>query len=543
VDRSTDPHPDDVSNQHRRRATTVSSVAHSMTFVTRTVRSATSNLLQKSPPLGFSAAAAQAASNAPTIADIRKQSFRSEGWNEERQAKHMRRTTSESGRERPRRSSGGQNGQNGQNEGRSSVGLGGDGLEPFPALVEEPMRFESVYETAQDAPTAKDSHQPRGENKDVIELCEQSSRETPTNPHHTTLYDEIRPGEIRPLSKDHKVFSSGYIPPPVIPWTTSAWIALKSFVKWFLTPLGFFITIYGLNVVAWGGMLFLLLCNASSAMCWSPIHTPETEKHMSPAASLKLNSEFPRYYNCNDINSPRRVWIEIDSQILNALFCVTGYGLAPWRFRDLWWLLKWRLATERRVGFVGKMHGLRVLAGIHRGWFRLPGSHTMDSLSLQQYLADPARDPAPPLKLTPPKIGGLLEEGVDVRLPLPVNKKPDDPLTGVRAAPTALWKMDFFVWSQVWNTFFQVCLCGFMWGRNRYNRPPWATGLFVALACIVVAAGGVVSFVEGRRVGKVEGVPAKAAPEEDEEGGRALELRRVGTEGFEVHGVEIRGGK
>ncbi|KFY94778.1 hypothetical protein V498_03727 [Pseudogymnoascus sp. VKM F-4517 (FW-2822)] len=30
---------------------------------------------------------------------------------------------------------------------------------------------------------------------------------------------------------------------------------------------------------------------------------------------------------CDDINSPRRVWIEIDSQILNALFCVTGFGL------------------------------------------------------------------------------------------------------------------------------------------------------------------------------------------------------------------------
>jgi MFS family permease len=32
----------------------------------------------------------------------------------------------------------------------------------------------------------------------------------------------------------------------------------------------------------------------------------------------------------------RKVWIEIDSQILNALFCVTGLGLIPWRVRDLY---------------------------------------------------------------------------------------------------------------------------------------------------------------------------------------------------------------
>ncbi|KAL6402662.1 hypothetical protein AUP68_14116 [Ilyonectria robusta] len=28
-------------------------------------------------------------------------------------------------------------------------------------------------------------------------------------------------------------------------------------------------------------------------------------------------------------DSPRKKWIEIDSQILNALFCVTAFGLAP----------------------------------------------------------------------------------------------------------------------------------------------------------------------------------------------------------------------
>ncbi|KAF4156481.1 hypothetical protein CNMCM6936_005873 [Aspergillus lentulus] len=76
--------------------------------------------------------------------------------------------------------------------------------------------------------------------------------------------------------------------------------------QWLRTPLRILITLYGLNVGAWGGMLFLLLCNAAPAMC-------------DPS--------------CNDPDSPRQKWIEIDSQILNALFCIPGFGLAPWRMR------------------------------------------------------------------------------------------------------------------------------------------------------------------------------------------------------------------
>ena len=74
-------------------------------------------------------------------------------------------------------------------------------------------------------------------------------------------------------------YANGYVPPPKLPWKKSFMIGLKGFWKWFLTPAGFLITLYGLNVVAWGGMLFLLLCNAAPAMC-----TP----------------------TCDDINSPRR---------------------------------------------------------------------------------------------------------------------------------------------------------------------------------------------------------------------------------------------
>lgn len=46
-----------------------------------------------------------------------------------------------------------------------------------------------------------------------------------------------------------------------------------------------------------------------------------------------------------------------------------------------------------------------------------------------------------------------------------------------------------------------------MWGMNRYDRPSWSTGLFVALGCIVAGLGGYIMFVEGKAVKGVEGVP------------------------------------
>lgn len=188
------------------------------------------------------------------------------------------------------------------------------------------------------------------------------------------------------------------------------------------------------------------------------------------------------YPTCNDINSPRRIWIEIDSQILNALFCVTGFGLAPWRFRDLYFLLQYRLEK--------KQVALRKLAGIHRGWFRLGGSNEL------------------PPGLGPRNIDGDEFQSVSrSKIPFPETKLPEAPLTGVRAPPTKTWKLDLVIWLMVANTFLQCVLCGFMWALNRYDRPSWATGLFVGLGCGVAGIGGFIMFLEGKGVKGIEGVP------------------------------------
>lgn len=241
-------------------------------------------------------------------------------------------------------------------------------------------------------------------------------------------------------------------------------------------------------------MLFLLLCNASPAMC-----VP----------------------TCNDLYSPRRVWIEIDSQILNALFCVTGFGLIPWRFRDWWWWGVWRVGFGKAAWGATreqrKRHGLRVLAGYNRTWFRLPGSERLPARWPRD--VDPQRPPGKPARR---ELEGVVDEGL---LPVPAWKVADPPPTGVRAPPTAQWKMDFAVWCFVINTFLQGCLSAFMWALNRFDRPSWSTGLFVALACGVAGMGGLCMFLEGKAVKKVEGVPMeswKGVKKMDEEEGAGL---------------------
>lgn len=174
-------------------------------------------------------------------------------------------------------------------------------------------------------------------------------------------------------------------------------------------------------------MLFLLMCNAAPAMC---------------------------HPNCNSLSSSRRIWIEIDSQILNALFCVTGLGLAPWRLRDLYFWTLWRLGWSEQC----QTKGLNRLAQIHGKWSLLDSSQSM-----------------------------VLPTSTTLKVPC-----------------TPLWKMDAVVWGNVLNTIFQICLATCMWAMNRLNRPSWTTGLFVCLACLVAGVAGVVMWLEKRRIQKAD---------------------------------------
>lgn len=237
-------------------------------------------------------------------------------------------------------------------------------------------------------------------------------------------------------------------------------IRMGIFAYWefYNTGFGFFFTVYALNVIGWGFMLLLLLLSASPQMCW-------------------VNGKF----DCNDINSQRRIWIEIDSQVLTALFSATGFGLVGWRVRDLYLLLRYRINKDQKA--------LRRLAGVHRAWLRLEGSDQL-----------------------PPTLGPKNIEQTTVpfdtnSVPYPLETISDPPPTGIRAPPSALWKMDFIAWVNIWYIVFQGFLSGFMWALSRYNRPAWTTGLFFALTFITSSAAGIMEAMQVLNVRAIEGVP------------------------------------
>lgn len=227
--------------------------------------------------------------------------------------------------------------------------------------------------------------------------------------------------------------------PPVdpeakVPWSTALKHGLQAAGKFILTPTGFFITVYGLNVVAWGAMLFFLLLKAAPAMN----HPDDGDAD----------------------SSPRKIWLEIDSQILNALFCLTGFGLAPWRFRDLYWCACWRLGWGPENG----QSALKKLAKRNNDWFRMgarPGEEHLE----------------------------------DERITF----------TGKHAPPTKPWKLDLVVWLIVFNTLFQVGMAFFMWHWNRIDRPSWGTGTFIGLGCASSMFAGIISWWEGRKIKLIEG--------------------------------------
>ncbi|THY12803.1 hypothetical protein D6D01_08510 [Aureobasidium pullulans] len=228
-----------------------------------------------------------------------------------------------------------------------------------------------------------------------------------------------------------------------VPWTVAIKHGFAAAAKFILTPTGFLITVYGLNVVAWGAMLFFLL-----------LHAAPTMNHPD---------------NGDVDSSPRKMWLEIDSQILNALFCLTAFGLAPWRFRDLYWVACWRLGASPEHGH----DALKKLAKRNNDWFRMGGRHGEEHLE-------------------------------DAR----------NTFTGKHAPPTKSWKLDLMVWLTAFNTFFQVGMAFFMWHWNRVDRPSWGTGTFIGLGCGVSLTAGVLAWWEGRKIKLIEGPKLLATPKE-----------------------------
>lgn len=442
------------------------------------IRRASLKFMESGTPLGAWHAAGEALGKAPTPNDIVKGKFSYDGWDVDMQYKHSR-VGEEGARKLPRRTSSGQV----PTSPAAPNGLHAHAETEEPQERNDPLPPFSTRGEMTDQMFIKPATRPATVEKMLVPDRKDPKEQIPFLPGVADLLNASQPDEkstavrleassassaslsapsLVQVPDADGVYPNGYKFPPKHTRAEAAKIGFKAFCKYSITIQGFLVVVYCLNVVAWGGMLFLLLVGGGNQyMCY-----PERLHGIK---------------DCSDQFSPRRIWLEIDSQILNALFCVTGLGLIPWRFRDLYYLLQWRLLKKPR--------GLRMLGGIHNGWFRLPGSHHLPLSKTEQYAeAEGNNDPA---------------------VPLPVAKMPPAPLTGNRAPDTKMWKLDFVIWAMVLNTFLQIVLCGFMWGYNRFKRPSWATGTFIALACIVAGAGGIMTFFEAKKVKAVEGIPVE----------------------------------
>lgn len=451
----------DTIQQDRPRTSTTTTPSSPSSPIKKRAGSIRRSLINSSPPLGVWQAIGQDTAKIPTFPEIRDGSFSSDGWTHEGQLERRNHNPHDIHKRRLSMSRSPRTSMANDVEGESP------GRTPESHSVPSQDTGTQVLETPrpQSAPQGKSEKMPEPKYTAVSLLQPEVSHPTRSSPG---------PDETG-------TYPNGYRFPKKHNWKQSFAIFGKAFWKFFTTPAGFLITVYGLNVVAWGAMIFFLLIpGATPAMCKS-------------------------YPDCeNKTYSARQIWIENTSQILNALFCVTAFGLLPWRARDFYFMIRKQLLKDHDAH--------RRLAGYYSGWYRLPGSD-----SLPEDLAPPPAPVKPGKKkgediekansvYTKEELEQLL---VNPSIPLPLHKMAPAPLTGIRAPPTGFNKLAWMIWMYIWNTLFQVCLCVVMWHFTKYNRPSWATALFIVLGCGTGIVAGIITFKEGKKVKEIEGVPVK----------------------------------
>ncbi|KAK0468224.1 uncharacterized protein EV420DRAFT_1503422 [Desarmillaria tabescens] len=138
-------------------------------------------------------------------------------------------------------------------------------------------------------------------------------------------------------------------------------------------------------------------------------------------------------------------WVEVSSQVTNGLFTITGIGLIPSRVLDTY-----------RVYFI--WHYKRRSRKLHD-------------------LPDPAYDPNYVHVLTEKEQDDLASTLKQVKFQHHQTWYRPHGTATHRAFPinTALLICLF----NDGNSFFQIILCGCMWGLNRFDRPAWTTGSLI----------------------------------------------------------------
>jgi hypothetical protein len=220
------------SNPNRSRQTSSTSTLQSR------LRSASKSFQESSPPTGMCIATAQVASSVPSLSDIRRGSYNSDGWSGEGQIQEKKRRASLSTRRGSQTA-----------EGRRSS------VDPHsPRQPSEQFRHDSVPEAAEErdqhelasGPSAGITLEDMDSTSKPIEMETRMKKQTSTNQRSssdtkTSLHASAANNDSQFLTRP---FDNGYQFPPRHTWIESTAIFLTAFWKFFITPVGFLVTIY-----------------------------------------------------------------------------------------------------------------------------------------------------------------------------------------------------------------------------------------------------------------------------------------------------------
>ncbi|SGY19092.1 BQ5605_C014g07559 [Microbotryum silenes-dioicae] len=307
---------------------------------------------------------------------------------------------------------------------------------------------------------------------------------------------------------------------------------IKAFLK---TPLGVFFFIYGsellhpsensikqltgvdtlaccpVNVVVWGAGLVLLL--------------------MIPMGSYA-----------------KKLWVEVCSQVLTGLFCITSLFPLPWRLMDAYNIcIIWHYAVvtrkRRAKGGLPPLRDPNDLPDPAEAEYWIgAGGEKMTGPRVAPAVVPPRKSKLPwkKNKDVSPDANGTASNAEPIPLEVIESHVSSDALDEVvvlsdkeeaklrhaqakfarsqnyyrpHTTPThhafpikqAIW-ISFFM---IGNSAFQAILCGVMWGLNRFDRPAWTTGCLIPLSFGCGIAGAVLIWQCSERTKRKAEVTAK----------------------------------
>ncbi|KAM0751387.1 hypothetical protein T439DRAFT_325525 [Meredithblackwellia eburnea MCA 4105] len=262
-------------------------------------------------------------------------------------------------------------------------------------------------------------------------------------------------------------------------------LMLKGIWAFLKTPIGVFFGIYGILVVFWGAALVLILVGA-----------------------VPMSS-----YN-------KKLWVEIASQILTGLFCITSLLPLPWRILDWWYIhIIWKSArlTRNRRRNMGleplrdendlpdprgaeywvssggeKLTGPRPAPSAQpprkpkKGGVVAPSPPSPSKLESAQICTDPSDNDNDIVVLTDEEEDRLRDAQVKFARSQTWYRPHTTPTHHASPIKFALW----IAVLMIGNSVFQALLCVAMWGWNRFTRPAWTTGCLIPLSfgCGIAAA-------------------------------------------------------